>query len=193
MNLRKQRKAKGKTKMSNENKITPAQKRQLNIRLSDLMAAKDSYEDEEQFFAEVGRLTSMAMGAIPFEGGIEFKTLPPIKDKADEKTVVAFFYASATQIREVKQCLQRSLQLLHFPHGMNTEDPGVRRFRVNDVTRTAANRVFNANPHLFTQVTFSDTNREDSGIKVEPITEAAAPTQDTVVDIDDLFDNGVEE
>jgi hypothetical protein len=176
--------------------LTPAQKRQLQIRISDFASTVDMYNDDtmNDYFTRLGHLTAMAAGMVPFEA-MDSVNATPIQEKRtkDTKTYTAFFFAPASHLREAKVALQRNLQLLHLPHAMNVSDqPGMRRFRVNDTTKEAAHTVYNRNAHIFTALTFSDENREETGLKEETTlpqsaSEVTQVVPETALTIEDAF------
>ncbi len=149
--------------------VTAMQKRQLDIRISDLLAAKDSYKDEQEWFAKVGEMMAMKSGVVPFSGGVEFKSLPPMKEKIGEKTFLVYYFADAKYLREAKLCLMRSHQLLHQPHAMSTDQAGIRKYKVDNLTRRAAMQVFEHNRNIFCDIIIVDTNREDTKVEVTEI------------------------
>ena len=197
-----------KTQMSNTNEIvtseeivvnakfqvTPAQKRQLNIRISDL--ANNMSPDDDAAKVKLANYFLMSQGLIPFEKGAEFKAIP-LAEKRGEKTFTAFFFIDVQDMREAKLCLQRSLQLLHFPHCMKVagSPSNVRRMSVPSLTKAAANKVFELNQNIFTHIIFSDIDRDDSGVKVEEVVQTIinTPAPTNAVDDENPFENSEKE
>lgn len=69
--------------------------------------------------------------------------LVTIKEPVTIEVVKALFYGPSWLMREIKHCLQQSLDLPALPHSMVTADCGVFQFGVADVTRQEAMKVFN--------------------------------------------------
>jgi hypothetical protein len=148
-------------------KITTAQKRQLSIVLSDYINNRPPSVSDEEYFATIGKLTAMAAGTVPYEPIIrEFHTVKPAE--SNEKTYIAYFVASAADMRTVKLCLQTSFDLVHLPQAKEVKgEDGYKRFRVMNVTKASAQQVFAENKELFTRLTFNDEDRQTSGQKAE--------------------------
>lgn len=151
--------------------VTPQQQRVLKVRISDVAnnICHSDPQREQQDYAKLGRLQAMLMGHIEYDlGNIEIKSVP-LREKRDEKTYTAFFYGDVSNMRDIKKVLNRSLMLEHFPHAMrvnhNDKNDPARRWSVANVTKTAAHKIVEMNPTLITMVTFSDEDRENSGVR----------------------------
>jgi hypothetical protein len=152
--------------------VTPAQVRQLQIHLADLYGTKSAYENVDDWFAEIGRYSAMQAGLIEFKILGEYKVLPKsVKEKVGEKLYVAYFFAPSPRMRDAKMCLLKSLDLLHMPHGMQTEVVGVSKFRVVGITRETAFAVLENNRQLFLKVEFLETAEKVEKVSVEEITD----------------------
>ena len=131
--------------------LTPAQQRVLNILFTDTVRMYDSLPEVEWNEA-ILKITKMKAGLIAFEEmnyNVEFVSHEEIPG---EEQYTVWFYGDIRNEREIKQCLTRSFNLVHFPHACKTQDnsqPDVRRFKVENVTNEAVSIVFNANRHLF--------------------------------------------
>jgi hypothetical protein len=161
--------------------VTAAQKRQLNILISDIannIPANASDDVITKMRNRLGDLILMASGHLPFDQGIEI-TRVKVTENAGAKLVTAFFFADVINMRVAKKCLRDSLGLDHDPHCMTIggdKNNTMRRLSVRDVTHEAAQQVFAANKHIFSQLSFNDTDRTSSGQK-EPVTQPSRKVQ----------------
>lgn len=169
-----------------KHKVTAAQKRQLQVLISDIANNIPADADDatiQRMRNRLGDLVLMQGGHIPFDRGIEIKATP-ITEKSDAKLFTAYFFIDVADMRQAKICLMRSLMLSHMPHCMSIggdKNNTARRLSVREVSKEAANRVFAANPQLFTALTFNDEDRTSSGIK-EPVTQPVSKAQPEVVE-----------
>lgn len=149
-------------------KITPTQKRQLSIVLSDYINNRPAGVSDDEYYPNIGKMISMAAGTIDYEPIIsEYHVVKPAE--TGDKTYIAWFTARADNMRAVKLLLQASFELMHFPQAKEIPgEEGYKRFRVMGVTKEAAQQVLAENKNLLLRVSFNDTNREESGV--------AAPT-----------------
>lgn len=152
--------------------VSPAARRQLNIAMSDLIAAKGSYEDEQLYYMALGKLTAQMSGAEPYESMIEqYKSINRVEEKdAGEPTTVAYFFGNIRDLRRGKWVLNRALELDYLPLCMRTDknDKNCKDvyWSVKNVTKSAAWDVFNAHKDIFTQIDFlSDKNEAARAIK----------------------------
>lgn len=127
------------------NTVTATQKRQINIRIHDLVSQFSNYE-ESDYYHKLGELTSMLYGSTPYDG-LHFSTANVQETSKD--TVTVFFFGDVDAARAIKMALQSSLNLIHQPHAMSVADqPSIKRFRIDDITRGAANAIVTANPMI---------------------------------------------
>jgi hypothetical protein len=144
--------------------VSPAALRYLNIAISDHYSTMVMYNGENmiEFYAKLGHLEAQRKGAVPFEGkyeGMKISTLP-VSEKRDTPTTTAFFFGPRPQLRVIKQLLRTNCGLAHDPHAMNTDDPCICKFRVDDMTKDAAVKIRDANPTLITNLVFQSDLKE---------------------------------
>lgn len=139
-------------------KVPQAAKRQLRIAISDLIAAKDSFENSNDFFTALGKLYAQMDGTEPYEAPtMTFKKIEHVTETVGEPVTTAYFYAPKTKLREGKLYLNKAFDLIHYPPGKKFDTEV--RYAIKDVTKKDAWAVFNASNNLFTKIDFlSDMN-----------------------------------
>lgn len=148
--------------------LTPAQKRELNVRIRDLEMMEDSLPEIE-FQETFEKLVNMRLGRIDYEEMQYNVTFVSREEIAGEELFNVRFYGDIRNERAIKQALQRSFNLVHVPNackkGCDTQSmPEMRQWLVKDVTNEAVSEVFHANKDLFYSFTLVKT---EEGLKRE--------------------------
>lgn len=172
--------------------VPQAAKRQLRIAISDLIAAKDSFENSNDFFTALGKLYAQMDGTEPYEAPtMTFKRVEHVTETVGEPVTTAYFYAPKTKLREGKLYLNKSFDLVHYPPGKKINDKEV-RYAIKDVTKKDAWAVFNASTNLFTKIDFlSDMNATKRAIAQaqKPVKTRARKIKNAPVEQTDLLND----
>lgn len=169
--------------------VSGEDKRKLLPIIADWEARYKEYAENgklEEYFAQLGRYQAMYKGIIPVE------TLPKVKIvklnekqiEVDEPFICADFFSTHPNTRLVKNTLGKAFSLLHNPNAQShpqTGRPnyleghfGARRFKVWNVTRSAATKVFEEYKDQL-QLYFLDTYFYNDRIQNGPIAETTLP------------------
>jgi hypothetical protein len=133
--------------------LTPAMKRELNVRLRDAINMHDSLTAED-YYKLVGKLTAMREGIIDYEPMTYDVKFVSREEIADETTYTVYFYGDIRNERAIKALLARSFNLVHNPNTLKkgidiTSMPEMRKWKVENVSNQAVSEIFHANKVLF--------------------------------------------
>ena len=174
--------------MQNQTTATPNEMRQLLFVKDRLMGAKDAFESQEEWLAEIGRAEAMYRGAIPFDPQIigSYQNVHPVQFETGvqkSKLMAVDFFGPKSKATAIKNCLKASFENVHNCNAMSKpqtgrehiqsqffKKPGTARFKIWLTTAEAANLVFKNNPELFDHIdVYHYGSREDLGSVAAPI------------------------
>jgi hypothetical protein len=133
--------------------LTPAMKRELNVRLRDAINMHDSLTAED-YYKMIGKLTAMREGVIdyePMDYEVQFVSREEIPG---EQQYTVYFYGDIRNERAIKALLARSFNLVHNPNTLKKDChtdsmPEMRKWKVENVSNQAVSEIFHANRALF--------------------------------------------